>query len=76
MIFWREVFETHRKIVTGASKPKTDKQIIKWLQNPYSDSAEYKMWGNGIALPNALFVMQGIAEELRERERNDENSSI
>lgn len=25
-------------------------------------SAEYKMWGNGIALPNALYVMQGIAE--------------
>lgn len=43
LTFWREVFETHRQIVTGAKKPKTDKQIIKWLQNPYSDSAEYKM---------------------------------
>lgn len=31
---------------------------------PHSDSAEYKMWGNGIALPCALYVMQGIAEEL------------
>lgn len=29
--FWREVFETHRKVVTGAKKPKTDKQIIKYL---------------------------------------------
>lgn len=27
-----------------------------------SDSAQYKMWGNGIALPCALYVMQGIAE--------------
>lgn len=63
--FWREVFETHRTVISGASKPKTDKQIIKWLKDPYSDSAEYKMWGNGIALPNALFVMQGIAEELK-----------
>ena len=29
-----------------------------------SDSARYKMWGNGMALPNMLFVMQGIAREL------------
>ena len=62
--FWREVFETHRTVISGTSKPKTDRQIIKWLKDPYSDSAIYKMWGNGIALPNALFVMQGIAEEL------------
>ena len=26
-----------------------------------SDSAQYKMWGNGIALPCAVYVMQGIA---------------
>ncbi|MGI6256618.1 MAG: DNA cytosine methyltransferase [Anaerovoracaceae bacterium] len=58
--FWREVFETHRKIVTKASKPKTDKQIVKWLENPHSDSAEYKMWGNGVALPNVVFVLSGI----------------
>lgn len=25
-----------------------------------SDSARYKMWGNGMALPNMLYVMQGI----------------
>lgn len=60
MDFWRDVFETHRKIVTGAKKPKTDKQIIKWLKNPHSDSAEYKMWGNGVALPNVVFVLSGI----------------
>ena len=72
--FWREVFETHRTVISGTSKPKTDKQIIKWLKDPYSDSAIYKMWGNGIALPNALFVMQGIAEELC-REAGDERHS-
>jgi site-specific DNA-cytosine methylase len=26
-----------------------------------SDTAQYKMWGNGIALPCALYVMEGIA---------------
>ena len=28
-----------------------------------SDSARYKLWGNGMALPNALYVMEGIAQE-------------
>lgn len=60
MVFWRNVFETHRKIMGTSSKPKTDKQIIKWLKNPHSDSAEYKMWGNGIFLGNAYFVLSGI----------------
>ena len=69
--FWKEVFETHRTVISGTSKPKTDKQIIKWLKDPYSDSAIYKMWGNGICLQNALFVMQGIAEEL-EAENEDQ----
>ena len=58
--FWRDVFETHRRVVSGASKPKTDKQIVKWLSDPHTDSAEYKMWGNGIALPCAVFVLSGI----------------
>ncbi len=60
LAFWREVFETRRKIVGTSTKPKTDKQIIKWLKNPHSDSAEYKMWGNGVALPNVYFVLSGI----------------
>ncbi|MCM1234410.1 MAG: DNA cytosine methyltransferase [Ruminococcus flavefaciens] len=59
--FWRDVFETHRKVIGTSTKPKSDKQIIKWLKNPYSDSAEYRLWGNGIALPNAVFVLAGIA---------------
>ena len=43
-----------------STKPKTEKQIIKWLKDPYSDAAEYKMWGNGVALPNVCFVLAGI----------------
>lgn len=64
LVFWREVFETHRKIVTGAEKPKTDKQIIKWLKEPDTDGAKYKLWGNGIALPCFWYVMEGIKEIL------------
>lgn len=59
--FWTDVFETHRRVVSGASKPKTEKQIRKWLADPYSDSAIYRMWGNGVALPCVYFVMCGIA---------------
>lgn len=61
LAFWADVFETHRKIVTHAKKPKTEKQIRKWLADPYTDSAEYRIWGNGICLANALFVLAGIA---------------
>ena len=60
LAFWREVFETHRKVMGTSKKPKTDRQILKWLKDPHSDSAEYRMWGNGIALPNAYFVLAGI----------------
>lgn len=59
--FWTEVWETHRKVMGTSKKPKTEKQIRKWLADPYSDSAEYKLWGNGIALPCAYFVLAGIA---------------
>lgn len=61
LAFWADVFEAHRKIVTHAKKPKTEKQIRKWLADPYTDSAEYRIWGNGICLANAFFVLAGIA---------------
>lgn len=67
--FWSDVWETHRKIMGKSSKPKTRKQIIKWLQNPNSDSAEYKMWGNGIALPCAVFVLGGIIRSFKEKSK-------
>ena len=58
--YWYDVFETHRKIMGTSSKPKTLKQIAKWLKSPHSDSSEYKMWGNGVALPCVFFVLSGI----------------
>ena len=58
--FWTEVWETHRRAVNSSVKPKTERQIVKWLKAPYSDAAEYKMWGNGVALPCVWFVLSGI----------------
>lgn len=68
--FWREVFDTWTGL-TG-KKRKTDKQIIKWLKSPHSDSAEYKMWGNGVALPCVEFVLGGIAGELKGETKNEQ----
>ena len=36
---------------------------------PHADTPEYKMWGNGMALPNALYIMQGIAARAEKEER-------
>lgn len=57
---WREIFSTYAKAVGKSTKPKTDNQLRKWLKDPRTDSAEYKMWGNGVALPNVYFVLSGI----------------
>ena len=59
--FWSNVWETDRLIKGKSSKPKTRNQIMKWLKDPHSDSAEYMMWGNGVALPCVVFVLGGIA---------------
>ena len=59
--FWTEVWETHRRIVSPGIKAKSRNQNIKWIKAPYSDAAEYKMWGNGVALPCVYFVLAGIA---------------
>ncbi|NEW62279.1 DNA (cytosine-5-)-methyltransferase [Granulicatella sp. zg-ZJ] len=61
MVFWRAVFEEHR-LINGKSKSKSDKQIKKWLSDPYSDMAQYKMWGNGVALPCVVYIMKKIFE--------------
>ena len=58
-----EVWERWRLITSPNTKPKSRNQLIKWLKNPYSDAAEYKLWGNGIALPCAVRVMEGIMKE-------------
>lgn len=59
---WAEVFETHRTALGKTTKPKTRNQIVKWLNNPHSDSAEYTMWGNDVALPCVVYVLGGIVD--------------
>ena len=64
--FWLNVRNTHAAINDKATKEYTKDQILKWYNGLHTDSSEYKMWGNGIALPNALYMMQGIAEVMSE----------
>ena len=59
--FWLEVWREWNE--KNGKKPKTASQFRKWLSNPHTDSAEYRLWGNGIALPCVYFVMKGIASQ-------------
>ncbi len=43
---------------------------------PHGDAAEYKMWGNGMALPCALYVMEGAEEYFKELYGGTEDSSV
>lgn len=79
---WREVkpnkrkgenFEPYWENTEKPYKHKTVKQMLTWYNKLHTDSAEYKMWGNGIALPCALYVMEGIVDALNatEAQEND-----
>lgn len=41
---------------------------------PHSDTAEYKMWGNGMALPCMLYIMEGLSAELSKEAENGTSS--
>ena len=63
--FWLNVRNTHAAINGKPQKDYTKAQMLTWYNKLHTDSSEYKMWGNGISLPTALYVMQGIAEALK-----------
>ena len=62
--FWLEVRNTHATINGKTVKDYTKMQMLTWYNKLHTDSSEYKMWGNGIALPTALYCIQGITEAL------------
>ena len=64
LAFWQEVRNTHAAINGKAVKDYTEAQMLTWYNKLQTDSSEYKMWGNGIALPPALYCMQGIVDAL------------
>lgn len=64
--FWLEARAAHATINGKPVKEYTRDQMLTWYNKLHTDSAEYKMWGNGIALPPALYIMQGIKAALEE----------
>ena len=66
--FWMNVRNTYAAINGKKVRKYTRQQMISWYNKLHTDSAEYKMWGNGIALPCALYVMQGVKAFYQTRE--------
>lgn len=68
--FWKDVYKTYCAI-SGAKMQGSmligSGKIKRWHDKLHTASAEYKMWGNGIALPNAIYVMQGIEDAIKKR---------
>lgn len=60
--FWNGVRSTYARINGKAYKPTKSGSLLRWYNKLGADSARYKMWGNGIALPCAEFVLGRIAE--------------
>ena len=47
--YWVGIWESWNRM--RGVKPRSARQVLKWLAGPASDSALYKLWGNGVALP-------------------------
>jgi DNA (cytosine-5)-methyltransferase 1 len=69
--FWQTVRDTHAEINSKPQKTYTRGQMLNWYNKLHTDSAEYKMWGNGIALPCAHFVLNRIAKELNNHDNQN-----
>lgn len=60
--FWQGVRDTCASIAGKPPKKYSAKSLTRWYNALHTDSAEYKMWGNGIALPCAAFVLGNVAK--------------
>lgn len=60
ILFWTEVFREWDAINGKPDKVRSRNAILKWLTAPNSDAAEYKAYGNSVAVPCVFFVLVGI----------------
>ena len=63
ILFWMGVYVTDCKIKgkrVNAEIIKHPAKLARWHDGLHSAAAEYKMWGNGMALPNALFFIRQL----------------
>lgn len=78
--FWRSVYATDCAIKGKRERKSILKRVNKlaaWHNRLHTDGAEYKMWGNGMALPNALFfVSRALAQISAEENRPVESLKL
>lgn len=78
--FWRSVYATDCAIKGKRARKSILKRVNKlaaWHNRLHTDGAEYKMWGNGMALPNALFfVSRALAQISAEENRPVESLKL
>lgn len=60
ILFWTEVFREWDAINGKPDRVRSRNAIVKWLTAPNSDAAEYKAYGNSVAVPCVFFVLAGI----------------
>ena len=60
ILFWTDVFREWDAINGKPDKVRSRNAILKWLTAPNSDAAEYKAYGNSVAVPCVFFVLAGI----------------
>ena len=62
--FWLEIRNNYASLNGKKTKEYTKAQMLAWYNKLHCDTSEYKMWGNGIALPPTLYCMQGIIDAI------------
>ena len=58
--FWTDVFSEWDAVGGKPDRVRSRNAIAKWLTAPNSDAAEYKAYGNSVAVPCVFFVLAGI----------------
>lgn len=57
---WAGVFAEWYRAQGKQTRAPTPNRMIKWLKGPRTDMAEYKAYGNSVAVPCVFFVLAGI----------------
>ena len=60
ILLWTEIFHEWDAVNGKPDRVRSRNAIVKWLSAPGSDAAEYKAYGNSVAVPCVFFVLAGI----------------
>ena len=60
ILLWTKIFLEWDAVNGKPDRVRSRNAIVKWLSAPGSDAAEYKAYGNSVAVPCVFFVLAGI----------------